>query len=80
MKAFVSKIYPFFVSAASVLMSVFSGILLCSSLLGTCYSLDAIGTKLGVSKERARQTEADALRKLQKRSAGLGLEEFLTDE
>ncbi|MBQ4536047.1 MAG: hypothetical protein II994_00350 [Lachnospiraceae bacterium] len=40
MKAFVSKIYPFFVSAASVLMSVFSGILLCSSLLGTCYSLD----------------------------------------
>lgn len=46
---------------------------------GTCYSLEAIGSRLGVSKERARQIEGDALRKLQKRSAGLGLEEFLTD-
>ena len=47
---------------------------------GTCYSLDAIGKQLGVSKERARQIEGDALRKMQKRSQGLGLEEFLTDE
>lgn len=47
---------------------------------GTCYSLDAIGRRLGISKERARQIEGEALRKLQKRSQGLGLEDFLIDD
>ena len=46
----------------------------------TCYSLDAIGRRLGISKERARQIEGEALRKLQKRSQGLGLEDFLIDD
>ena len=47
---------------------------------GTCYTLDAIGKHLGISKERARQIETEALQKLRKRSQGLGLEEFLVDE
>ncbi len=44
---------------------------------GVCYSLEAIGQKLGISKERARQIEHEAVAKLKKRSAGLGLEDFL---
>ncbi len=44
---------------------------------GVCYSLEAIGQKLGISKERARQVEHEAVAKLKKRSAGLGLEDFL---
>jgi DNA-directed RNA polymerase sigma subunit (sigma70/sigma32) len=44
---------------------------------GTCYALEAIGEKLGVSKERARQLERQAMDKLQQLSAGLGLEVFL---
>ena len=47
---------------------------------GTCYSLEAIGKTLGISKERARQVEEEALKKLRKRSQGLGLEEFLLDD
>ena len=43
----------------------------------TCYSLEAIGEKLGVSKERARQIERQAMEKLQQLGAGLGLEDFL---
>ena len=43
----------------------------------TCYSLEAIGRKLGVSKERARQLERQAIEKLQALGAGLGLEDFL---
>ena len=43
----------------------------------TCYSLEAIGEKLGVSKERARQLERQAMDKLQALGAGLGLEDFL---
>ena len=43
----------------------------------TCYSLEAIGEKLGVSKERARQLEQQAMKKLKELGAGLGLEEFL---
>ncbi|MBE7001597.1 MAG: sigma-70 family RNA polymerase sigma factor [Ruminococcaceae bacterium] len=43
-----------------------------------CYSLEAIGEKLGVSKERARQIEHQAMNKLQALSAGLGLEDFLS--
>ena len=43
----------------------------------TCYSLEAIGEKLGVSKERARQIERQAMEKLQQLGTGLGLEDFL---
>ena len=43
----------------------------------TCYSLEAIGEKLGVSKERARQLEHQAMDKLKTLGAGLGLEDFL---
>lgn len=43
----------------------------------TCYSLEAIGEKLGVSKERARQIEHRAMEKLQQLGTGLGLEDFL---
>ena len=42
-----------------------------------CYSLEAIGEKLGVSKERARQIEHQAIKKLQQLGTGLGLEDFL---
>ena len=44
---------------------------------GVCHSLESIGRLLGISKERARQIENEAVKKLQKLSAGLGLEEFL---
>ena len=43
----------------------------------TCYSLEAIGEKLGVSKERARQIERQAMERLQQLGTGLGLEDFL---
>lgn len=42
-----------------------------------CYSLDAIGKTLGISKERARQIEHQAIEKLQKLGSGMGLEDFL---
>ncbi len=42
-----------------------------------CYSLEAVGEKLGVSKERARQIERQAMEKLQQLGAGLELEDFL---
>ena len=44
---------------------------------GICYSLDQIGKQLGISKERARQIERQAMDKLQKLGASLGLEDFL---
>ena len=44
---------------------------------GTCYSLEYIGKTLEISKERARQIEHQAMEKLQKLGAGLGLEDFL---
>lgn len=43
----------------------------------TCYSLEAIGEKLGVSKERARQLEKQAIEKLRVLGTDLGLEDFL---
>lgn len=43
----------------------------------TCHTLDRIGSILGISKERARQIERQAIDKLQKLGAGLGLEDFL---
>ena len=44
---------------------------------GICYSLQQIADRLGISKERTRQIERQAMDKLQKLGAGLGLEDFL---
>ena len=44
---------------------------------GICYSLEEIGKTMGVSKERARQIEQQAMEKLQKMGASMGLEDFL---
>lgn len=43
----------------------------------TCWSLEAIGNKLEVSKERARQLLKQALDKLRKLGVEIGLEDFL---
>ena len=45
---------------------------------GVCRSFEEIGNTLGVSKERARQVARQAMDKLQKLGASLGLEDFLT--
>ena len=44
---------------------------------GICRSLDQIARELGISKERVRQIERQAMDRLQKMGAGLGLEDFL---
>ena len=44
---------------------------------GVCYSLEEISIRFGVSKERVRQIERQAMDKLQKLGANLGLEDFL---
>ena len=44
---------------------------------GTCHSLEEIARMLNISKERARQIEKQAMEKLQKMGASLGLEDFL---
>ena len=44
---------------------------------GICYSFEKIGDRLGISKERARQIDRQAMDKLQKLGADLGLEDYL---
>ena len=44
---------------------------------GVCYSLSQIAEHLGISKERVRQIERQAMDKLQKIGAEMGLEDFL---
>ena len=46
---------------------------------GVCHPLEEIGGMLGISKERVRQIEKQAMDKLQKLGASLGLEEFLNE-
>ena len=44
---------------------------------GVCYSLQQIAQQIGLSKERTRQIEHEAIEKLKSLGTGLGLEEFL---
>ena len=46
---------------------------------GGHYSLEEISKQLGISKERTRQIEKQAMASLQKLGAGMGLEDFLNE-
>ena len=46
---------------------------------GTCLSLEQISRQLGISKERVRQIEKQAMEKMQKLGTNLGLEDFLLE-
>ena len=46
---------------------------------GICRSFEQIGTQLGISKERARQIERQAMQRLQEMGADMGLEDFLNE-
>lgn len=46
---------------------------------GVCHSLESIGVELGISKERVRQIERQAMDRLQKLGTGMGLEDFLNE-
>ncbi len=46
---------------------------------GNCHSLEAISIRFGVSKERVRQIERQAMERLQQLGAGMGLEDFLNE-
>ena len=46
---------------------------------GICRSFEPIGTQLGISKERARQIERQAMQRLQEMGADMGLEDFLNE-
>lgn len=46
---------------------------------GICHSLEEIGAQLGITKERARQIQRQAMDKLQKLGSDMGLEDFLNE-
>ena len=46
---------------------------------GICHSLEEISKEFGISKERTRQIERQAMERLQKMGASMGLEEFLNE-
>lgn len=46
---------------------------------GICHSLEDISVRFGVSKERIRQIERQAMEHLKKNGAGFGLEDFLNE-
>ncbi len=44
---------------------------------GVCHTMESIGAQLGISKERVRQIDREAIAKLKKMGADLGLEDYL---